>query len=53
MGRSCGHMGGETEMNTGIGRGKLKEGDHLEGLCIDRRIILKCVFKGIGWECID
>jgi hypothetical protein len=46
-------MGGETEMHTGIEWGKLKEGDCLEGLGIDRRIILKCVCKGIGWECFD
>jgi len=46
-------MGGETEMHTGIGQGKLKEGDHLEDLGIDMRIILKCVFKVIGWDCID
>jgi len=52
MDRSCGHTGRETEMHTGIGRGKLK-GDHLEGLGIDRRIVLKCVFKGMGWGCIE
>jgi hypothetical protein len=46
-------MGRETEIHIGIGRGKLKEGDHLEDLGIDRRIILKCVFKGIGWDFID
>jgi len=39
MGRSCGHMGGETEMNTGIRWGKLKDRDHLEDLGIDRRMI--------------
>jgi hypothetical protein len=41
-------MGGETEIHTGIVQGKLKEEDHLEGLGIDRRIMLKCVFKGLG-----
>ena len=47
------HMGRETEMHAGFGRGKPKEGDHLEDLGLDRRIILKCILKGIRWECID
>jgi hypothetical protein len=33
--------------------GKTKRRRPLEDLGIDRRIILKCVFKGIGWDFID
>ena len=39
----------ETEMvRTALWWGDLREGDHLEGLGIDVRIILKCIFK--KWE---
>jgi hypothetical protein len=37
----------------GFGGGDLRERDHLEGLGIDRRIILKCAFKkwdGEAWS---
>jgi hypothetical protein len=36
---------GETEVYTGVCLGNLREGDHLEDLGLDGRIILKCMFK--------
>ena len=35
-------------VRTALWWGDLREGDHLEGLGIDVRIILKCIFK--KWE---
>jgi hypothetical protein len=41
-------------MHTGFGWGNLREGDHFEGLGLDRRIILKSMFKkwdlGMGMD---
>jgi hypothetical protein len=38
-------MGGGGELHAGFWWGNLKERDHLEDLGIDRRIILKWIFK--------
>ena len=45
---------GDKKGHTGFWWGNLREKDHLEDLDIDRRIILKCIFKkwnggGINW----
>jgi len=40
-----------TEMRAGLWWGNLKEGDYLEGLRVDWRIILKCIFfSEMGWD---
>jgi hypothetical protein len=39
------HIWGRGEVCTGFWWGVLKEGDHLEDLCTDGRIILKWIFK--------
>jgi hypothetical protein len=36
---------GKTEVHTGFGWGDLREGDHLKNPGVDRRIILKWIFK--------
>jgi len=41
---ACGTYGGE-EAASNIVAGKLKEGNHLENLIVDERVILKCIFK--------
>ena len=37
-------------MHTGFWWGDLKERDHLEDLGVDRRIVLKWIFKKWDWE---
>jgi hypothetical protein len=44
------HVWGRREIRTGFWWGNPKEGDHLESLGIDGRIILKYVLKEYGWE---
>jgi hypothetical protein len=39
------HEWGRREMHTGIWLGNLNERDHFEGLVINMKIILKCIFK--------
>jgi hypothetical protein len=45
VGRACGTRGGQERCIHGFSLGDLREGDHLEGLGIDGRIILKQIFK--------
>jgi hypothetical protein len=40
---------GRGKVYTGFGWGNLKERDHLEDPGIDRRIILRWIFKKSGW----
>jgi len=44
------HVRGTGEVHTGFWRENLREGDHFEGLGIDRRIILKRIFEQWGGE---
>jgi hypothetical protein len=44
MGETCGTYG-RGEKCIQIGLGGVKEGDRMEGLCIDWRIILECFFS--------
>jgi hypothetical protein len=44
IGGACGTYGGE-ELHTGIWWRDLGERDHMEDLGVDRRVILKCIFK--------
>jgi len=44
-GQGMWHVWGTGEANTGFWRENLREGDHLEGLSIDGRIILKRNFE--------
>jgi hypothetical protein len=37
-----------TEVHTGLWWGNLREGDHLEDLGVDGRIILKWIFERLG-----
>jgi hypothetical protein len=48
-----GHVGETGEVHTGFrwGRGELRQRDHLEDLGVDRRIILKRVFKKWDGAC--
>ena len=46
MGRACNMNGGE--VYTGFWLGNLRERDHLEGLGVDDRVILKCIFKKLA-----
>jgi hypothetical protein len=47
------HVWGTGEVHTGFWYGDLKEGEHLEDLGVDRRIILKWILKkcdgGMDW----
>jgi hypothetical protein len=45
MGGACGRYGGEQWCIQGFGWGDLREGDHLEDTGVDRRIILRWIFK--------
>jgi hypothetical protein len=40
------------ETHAGVWWGNLKERDYLEHLCLEARIILKCILK-IGWNGVD
>jgi hypothetical protein len=40
---------GKGELRTEFWWGKWKEGDHMEGLGVDR-VILKCIFREMGLE---
>jgi hypothetical protein len=42
---------GTAEISTGFCWGNLREGDHLEDTGIDRRIILRWIFKKWDWGC--
>jgi len=51
-GRSMWHVWGRTKMHTGLCWVNLKEGDHLEDLRVDGRVILKLILKkydGRAW----
>jgi hypothetical protein len=45
--RLAGHVAlmGDRELHPAFWWGELKEGNNLENLVVDRRIILKCIFK--------
>jgi len=43
------YIWGRGEMHTGFWWGRLKEGDHLEDLGIEGRIILKLILKNTMW----
>jgi hypothetical protein len=45
MGAACGTCGREERCIQAFGGGNLRERDHLEDLRLDRRIILKYIFK--------
>lgn len=46
----CGTCGGGEEMHAGFWCRNLQETDHLEGICVYRRIILICLFwLGFVW----
>jgi hypothetical protein len=45
MGGACSTYGGIGEMHAGFGWGNMRERDHSEGLDVDGRIILSCIFK--------
>jgi hypothetical protein len=53
MGRTCGTYGEEEKCIQGFSGETLREGDHLEDLAVDGRIILNCIFErldgGIDW----
>jgi len=49
MGDACGTYGGEV-VNTGFWWQNLKERNHLEDLGVDKRIILKWIFKKYDWR---
>jgi len=40
---------GREEVHTRFWWGNLREREHLEGLGVDGRIILKCIFKKWNW----
>jgi hypothetical protein len=44
------HVWGTGEGHTGFWWENLREGDHLEGLVVDGRIILKRICKQWNWE---
>jgi hypothetical protein len=48
MGGACSTYGGEERCIQGFCSGNLTEREHLENLCLDGRIILKCVFRKLG-----
>jgi hypothetical protein len=50
--RSCSLYGDRRSGYTGFCWGNLREGDYVEDLCVDGRIILNS-FQEIGWEAID
>ena len=43
------YIWGRGEMHTGFWWGRLKEGDHLEDLGLEGRIILKLILKNTMW----
>jgi hypothetical protein len=45
MGRACGMYGGRRGMCTGVCWGNVQEGDHLEDLNVDERIISKWILR--------
>jgi hypothetical protein len=47
MGGACSTYAGE--VHTGFLGGDLREEDHLQDPGVDRRIILKWIFKEVGW----
>jgi hypothetical protein len=44
---------GDNITHTGVWWRNLKEGDHLADVCVDGRIILKWIFKKLGWKGMD
>jgi hypothetical protein len=48
MGGACDTYGGGERCIQGFCSGNMTERDHLENLCLDRRIILKRVFKKLS-----
>ena len=51
--RWVGYVARKGESYTGFWWENLKERDHLEDLCIDRRILLRVDLQGVGWEGMD
>jgi hypothetical protein len=41
------------EVHTGLWWGNVSEGDHMEDLGLDGRIILKMDLQELEWECVD
>ena len=46
MGGACGTHGGRGELRAGFRWGNMREGNNLGNLDVDRRIVLKWIFKG-------
>jgi len=44
------HVWGRREVHTGFKWGDMRARDHLEGLGVDRRIILNWIFNKYIWE---
>ena len=53
--RWAGHVArrGREQVHTGFWRGEMRKKEHLEDLSIEGRVILKWIFKNVGWEGVD
>jgi hypothetical protein len=47
------HVWGTEELRTGFWWGKMRKKEHLEDLSVEGRIILKWIFKKVGWKGMD
>jgi len=52
-GRSMWHVWRRTKKHTGLCWMNLKEGDHLEDLRVDARVILNINLKEVRWESLN